>query len=88
MLKKDLAADSRTYEIKAITSEDMDLINRKKYQLCFHLTWYSDHNIVTTSLETLQHVLRKAPSLLVYMLTSEQGLGGEQAELGPGPGPS
>ena len=35
--------------------------------------------------QTLQHVLRKAPSLLVYMLTSEQGFGGE---LGPGPGPS
>ena len=45
------------------------------YQLCVHLTKDTDHNIVTTSLETLQQVLRSAPGLLVFMLTSDQGLG-------------
>ena len=45
------------------------------YELCIKLTEHRDHNIVTASLETLQQVLRCGPSLLLYVLTSSQGLG-------------
>ena len=45
------------------------------YEVCLKLTEHRDHNIVTASLETLAAVLRSAPPLLVYLVTSPGGLG-------------
>ena len=41
--------------------------------MCIKLTEHRDHNIVTSSLETLAQLLRSAPPLVVYMVTSTGG---------------
>ena len=45
------------------------------YEMCIKLTEHRDHNIVTSSLETLAQLLRSAPPLVVYMVTSTGGPG-------------
>ena len=47
------------------------------YEMCIKLTEHRDHNIVTSSLETLAQLLRSAPPLVVYMVTSIGGPGGQ-----------
>ena len=45
------------------------------YELCIHFLRHQDHNIVNASLETLQQLLRSAPSLLVFLLSSPSSVG-------------
>ena len=40
------------------------------YEMCIKLTEHKDHNIVTSSLETLAQLLRSAPPLVMYMVNS------------------
>jgi len=45
------------------------------YELCLSFCDSKDHNIINTSLETLQQLLRSAPSLLVYLLSAPGAAG-------------
>ena len=45
------------------------------YELCIHFLSHPDHNIVNASLETLQQLLRLAPPLLTFRLSSPGGVG-------------
>ncbi|XP_014242056.1 huntingtin [Cimex lectularius] len=44
------------------------------YELCLYWTHHSDHNVVTSALETLNELLSSPPSQLVKILTDNQGL--------------
>jgi len=45
------------------------------YELAITFTDHKDHNIVNASLETIQQLLRSAPSLLIYFLSAPGGAG-------------
>ena len=45
------------------------------YELCIHFLSHPDHNIVNASLETLQQLLRQAPPLLTFRISSPGGVG-------------
>ena len=40
------------------------------YELCIHFLSHPDHNIVNAALETVQQLLRSAPPLLVFLISS------------------
>jgi len=48
------------------------------YELCIHFLGHKDHNIVNASLETLQQLLRSAPSLLTFLLATPGAAGGSR----------
>jgi len=45
------------------------------YELCLSFCDHKDHNIVNASLETLQQLLKSAPSLLIYFLSAPGAAG-------------
>uniref|UniRef100_A0A1B6D7Q0 Huntingtin n=1 Tax=Clastoptera arizonana TaxID=38151 RepID=A0A1B6D7Q0_9HEMI len=44
------------------------------YELCLHCTYDSNHNVVTAALETLHQLLTSAPTSLIEVLMSDDGL--------------
>lgn len=60
---------------------------KQVYKLCLHFTGDSDHNMVTTALETLHQLLSCAPEQLVRQLLSPVGLGSSRSHnVAPEPG--
>ena len=67
-----LARNLVTHMIRADSEAEPLLL---LYEMCIKLTEHKDHNIVTSSLETLAQLLRSAPPLVMYMVTSSGGPG-------------